>query len=144
MNSLNYDAFSGILDYLSSKECLNVSISSKEIYNLVKNQGFLKTVYINKNYPYNRFENAIDISQRIMMHKRRVETIYINIIDNPCNWMFFWPKTVYFSGCYFDKGLINPRHKVQTENIYIRCKYDCKDIKINTSKFPNLKKLVIE
>lgn len=144
MNSLNYDVFSVIFDYLSPRECLNTSVSSKDIYSIVKNQGFLKILHVNGNYPINKFEDAFEMMKRIIMHKIRCETIYIHLINNPCPWMFDWPKNVYFMGCDFDKGIIDPIKQVNTEYIYIRSKYNCKDLRINHEKFPRLKKVIIE
>jgi hypothetical protein len=66
------------------------------------------------------------------------------MIDNPCQWMFDWPKNVNFIGCYFEKGLVDPQKQVQTEYIYIRTKNNCQNIKINYEKFPKLKKVIIE
>ena len=144
MNSLNYDVFSVIFDYLSQKECLNVSISSKDVHSIVKNQGFLKILHVNRNYPRIKFEDSFEMMKRIMMHKMSVQTIYIHLINNPCPWIFYWPKNIYFIGCYFDKGIIDPNKKVDTEYIYVRCKYNCKEIKINYDKFPRLKNVIVE
>ena len=144
MNNLNYDVFCEIFNFLSQKDCLNISILSKDIYNIIKNQGFLKILYVNKNYPRNKFEDAFEITKRIMMHKSRVETLYMNMINNPCEWIIFWPKNIYFNGCHFYKGVIDPKNKVMTEYIYIRCKYNCTNLKINYEKFPKLKKIIIE
>ena len=104
----------------------------------------MKILHLNQNYPINQFEDAYKMAMRIIMHNVRVETIYIRIINDPCPWMFHWPKNVYFIGCYFNNGIINPSKPVNTEYIHIRCKYNCKDIKINYEKFPKLKKIIIE
>ncbi len=144
MNNLNYDVLNVIFGYISQKDCLNVSISSKNVYSIVKNQGFLKILNVNQYYPKKKFEDSFEMMKRIIMHRLSFETIYIHLINNPCPWMFDWPKNVHFIGCYFDNGIIDPNKKVNTEYIYIRCKYNCKDIKINYDKFPRLKNVIIE
>lgn len=143
MNNLNYDSFSVLFNFLSERENLNIALLSKKIYSILKNQGFLKTLYINKNYPLRRYEDSIEMSKRLMMHKRRAETIFINYIDNPCPYMFIWTRNIYFSGCFFKNGIVDPLKKVNTEFISIKCKYNCRNIKINYENFPNLKQVII-
>ena len=143
MNNVNYDSFSVLFDFLSEKENLNITLLSKNIYSIIKNQGFLKTLYINRYYPLTKYEDCIELSKRLIMHKRRAETIFINYIDDPCPYMFVWTKNVYFSGCFFKNGVLDPLRKVNTEYISIKCKYNCKDIEINYENFPNLKQVII-
>lgn len=144
MNNLNYDCFSVIFNFLSDKENLKIALLSKKNNCILKNKGFLKTLYINKNYPSKKYEDSIDLSKRLIMHQRFAETIFINYIDDPCPWMFIWTKNVFFSGCFFKNGVVDPLRKVNTEFISIKCnKHNCNNIKINYENFPNLKHVII-
>lgn len=140
MDRLNYDVFSEIFNFLSNKDCYNLSISSKSVYKIIKNNGFLKVVEFNNNYPARKFSDGYDVMNGIIFHKRRVETIRINFVNDPIQWIPYWSKRMVFNRCYFNK--VNPSKPVYTEYLYI--KTDCKDVEINYSKFPYLKELVIE
>ena len=144
MLNINYDILSYILDYLTEKECYNLAISSKAFNSVLRNQGFQKCVTINTRYPSESIEDAFVIMKRIVMHRRRMETLNVHCINDPVPWIPYWSKTVKFVMCSFDKNTIDPKKKVTTEYLHIRTKLNKNDIKINYENFPNLKKILIE
>lgn len=83
METLNYDVFSVIFDFLNIDECYNVSVVNKNVfYNIIRNNGYLKTLVFNKNYPANKFQDGFDVMKSVIMHRRRVKTIAINFVHN--------------------------------------------------------------
>jgi len=146
MKNLNYDVLSYIFDFLSEKDAYHLTITSKSIYSIVKNQGFLKTISLNESYPGLNFQGGFEMMSMMYMHKRRLTTIHINLIDDPVPWMPFWPRTVHFRGCSFYRNTIDPKKKVMTENLYIKRKwgYHKEELVVRYENFPKLKNIFIE
>jgi hypothetical protein len=141
METLNYDVFSVIFDFLNIHECYNVSVINKHVfYNIIKNNGYLKTLVFNKNYPAKKYQDGFDVMKSIIMHRRRVKTISINFVRDPVHWIPFWSETMIFNRCNLYS--INPLRKVNTKYLYI--KNDGREVNINRDKFPYLEKIVIK
>jgi hypothetical protein len=140
METLNYDVFSVIFDFLNIQECYNVSVVNKYVfYNIIKNNGYLKTLVFNKNYPAKKYQDGFDVMKSVIMHRRRVKTIAINFVRDPVHWIPYWSETMIFNRCNLYS--INPLRKVNTKYLYI--KNDGKEVNINHDKFPYLEKIVL-
>lgn len=140
METLNYDVFSVILDFLNIHESYNISVVNKHVFNnIIKNNGYLKTLVFNNNYPL-KYQDGFDVMKSIIMHRRRVKTIVINFVNDPIHWIPYWSETMIFNRCNLYS--INPRKKVNTKYLYI--KNDGREVNINHDKFPYLEKIVIK
>lgn len=144
MKTLNYDTLSIILDYLSSKECVNLATSSKEFLSIFSS-GFATELKLNHNYPSKTYYSGYDLMNRMFKHSKRLKFLTVYLVPDPHLWMPYWTKKVYFINCDFSSEIDPSEKQYATEYIYIRHKSanNSKRVKINWSKFPSLKEVCI-
>lgn len=131
-----YELINLIVSYLDNNASSSMFLSSKYINTTLKDYGFMKELYVNKNFVDN--DDMFVFFKRFRAHINTVRFLSLSFITDPHYWIPKWCKTMYFRRCNFT-SVIDPRNIVPTEHLTIESTYS--KIIINLKKFPELRTL---
>lgn len=133
----------------NNKDTISFLISSKYIYEIGKQYGYLKYL-TNGKYLNNGDDKIHNFIKNCLKHKISLFYLKIYNVKDPNIWIpIKWPKKISLINCLSSNYILNPYEETDTEELYIynfdRHMYKpTKNVKINWSKFPKLKKLYID
>lgn len=139
MHSIPSELINLIVSYLDNNSSYNIFLTCKYINRTLKNYGFVKSLYINKNFIEN--DDIFIFVKRFYSHINTIKTISMSFVSDPQFWIPRWCNTMYFKRCNFT-SLIDPKNAVITEHLWIESTYS--KIIINLKKFPELKTLHVD
>lgn len=126
--------------YLWNNDIINLIKSTKYIKLLYYKYGYLKSLSVG-----NLNTDVYNFAIQTAIHSKTLLYICINNVNNPQNWIFYWPKRVYIYRCNItDK--IDPPGDCETEYFEIvnhEINKNKKKIIFNFNKFSKLKYLKI-
>lgn len=127
-----------ITGYLDDYSCIQFIQISKTIYNLFRNESFLKHININNNYHTNHELMFLKLKQ----HYKTMENLSIKYLHEPHHWFpYYYPQYTHFFHCSFNSVfkplqiMYKTTMLIFTNNKFIGNK---NKIGIDWSKFPNL------
>ena len=130
--SLPDELLSFIMDYIpDNKGSASLAMSCVYFKKLFSKYGFLKNLTISPH------QSLYSFSVNSAIHRRTLNMVTISHIYDPQYWIFHWPRSVHFNNCT-TKSILNQTNITSTEILYIMNDNN-KDIKINWTKFRNLK-----